>query len=72
MPLQFYIALTNNLIHNTYRTDYIEASRFTFELTGEGNTLFDLYDWIVVPIAELPTEYSLVVVNLKSRMVYCF
>jgi hypothetical protein len=30
----------------------MEAQRFTFDMTGEGNTLFDLYDWFVVPIAE--------------------
>ncbi|CAD8195279.1 unnamed protein product [Paramecium octaurelia] len=71
-PTQFYQTLCFNLIHSTFRINYFEANQFTFEYTGQDETIFDIFDWLVVPIVEYPTEYSIVFVNLKRKTCYCY
>lgn len=60
------------MIHSTYRINYFEANQFTFEHTGQDETIFDVFDWLIVPVVEYPTEYSLVFVNLKRKTCYCY
>ncbi|CAK59152.1 unnamed protein product (macronuclear) [Paramecium tetraurelia] len=71
-PTQFYQTLCFNLLHSTFRINYFEANQFTFEYTGQDETIFDIFDWLVIPIAEYPTEYSIVFVNLKRKTCYCY
>ena len=62
----------NNNLHSTFKINYYEANSFTFDYTGKGETIFDLFEWIIVPIAEFAFEYSVVAVNLKRRECYCY
>ncbi len=66
-PIEFYLNLTNYNISNTFGIDYYEASKFT-----DYTNIFTSYDWLVIPIKEMESEYSILVINMIRRGITCF
>jgi hypothetical protein len=66
-PLEFYLSLSYYNISSTFKVDYYEASKYT-----DYTNIFEAFDWLVVPVKEMESEYSLVVVNLQRKALYCF
>jgi hypothetical protein len=53
------------------RINYEAASVYTKMYTGKGNTIFDKFDILLMPVAHSSSEFSLVTCNFgKKELLY--